>query len=320
MRFRFLFGWGGGLLILLLAYGVFLADAMLAREGYWQLWPGRRGADRGLGDRLGAGPAPLGRRGRPTRGPPPFRLARRVRRNPRMPVASGVPDPAGRRARLAYTSQGITFSIVQLSLPVRLAVHAAALARSIRCAVRQRGRLLLCWSAPLHRRWGKRDTAMRRGGAGHGVLGHAARPAPLRAVVDRRIDAAIDRLFAPTFFVANMFSVVTMISVVLDGRRRGRGFARARPGGAPRARSSPGNFFMQKCATGLGIFFTGLMREPVAGCPSEAKPGEVAREVIDTLALAYAACVAVLAMLIGADRAPLPDHAARTTRRGWRAR
>lgn len=32
-RFRFLFSWGGGLLMLLLAYGVFLPNAMLAREG-----------------------------------------------------------------------------------------------------------------------------------------------------------------------------------------------------------------------------------------------------------------------------------------------
>ena len=34
MRYRFLFGWGGGLLVMFLAYNVFLADGLLQPEGY----------------------------------------------------------------------------------------------------------------------------------------------------------------------------------------------------------------------------------------------------------------------------------------------
>ncbi|MFN5903242.1 MAG: MFS transporter, partial [Novosphingobium sp.] len=34
MRFRYLFGWGGGLFVMMLAYNVFLADGLLNAEGY----------------------------------------------------------------------------------------------------------------------------------------------------------------------------------------------------------------------------------------------------------------------------------------------
>src|SRR3546814_19575625 len=36
MRYRYLFGWAGGLLMLFLAYDVFLAKSLLAVEGYYQ--------------------------------------------------------------------------------------------------------------------------------------------------------------------------------------------------------------------------------------------------------------------------------------------
>src|SRR3546814_11245274 len=36
MRYRYLFGWAGGLLMLFLAYDIFLAGSLLAVDGYYQ--------------------------------------------------------------------------------------------------------------------------------------------------------------------------------------------------------------------------------------------------------------------------------------------
>jgi glycoside/pentoside/hexuronide:cation symporter, GPH family len=71
---------------------------------------------------------------------------------------------------------------------------------------------------------------------------------------------------------------------------------------------------MQKCATGIGIFATGLLVD-WAGMPEKAVPGQVAPEVIDRLALGYSLIVAVFAVLIALVLRRFPitreDHAAR---------
>jgi GPH family glycoside/pentoside/hexuronide:cation symporter len=102
-------------------------------------------------------------------------------------------------------------------------------------------------------------------------------------------------MFAATF-LSNMFSVVAGIalsSMVADvveasqeqtGRRSEGTFA-------------AGAFFAAKCSTGIGIFITGFLLS-LSGMPSGAKPGQVAPQVIDTLAMAYAACVFVLALVV----------------------
>src|SRR3546814_5361849 len=52
-----------------------------------------------------------------------------------------------------------------------------------------------------------------------------------------------------------------------------------------------GNFFMQKCATGLGIFVTGLLVD-LAGIPEKADPAKVPESVVDNFSFYY--CVLVI--------------------------
>lgn len=57
-----------------------------------------------------------------------------------------------------------------------------------------------------------------------------------------------------------------------------------------------GGFFIQKCTSGVGIFVCSLILT-AAGFPAKAVPGQVPVEVLDRLMLIYAGCYAVLACL-----------------------
>ena len=97
------------------------------------------------------------------------------------------------------------------------------------------------------------------------------------------------------FFLGNSFAVTVMISassMIADiveasqeetGRRtEGTFFA--------------GNFFIQKCATGVGIFASGLIIS-WAGLSAQTSPDVVLPDVIDRLIAAYIGLVTVLALL-----------------------
>lgn len=292
-RIRYLCAWGGGLLMLLLAYGVFLPKAMLAREGYqnygiagavlmvatvllsaWgqHKWVAHRPAFKAPG-RKGIGGA--------------FSEIRESLSHPAFVVlmfAIGA----------SITSQGITFSIsnylylfVWRFPPLALQLYPILLFCSVI------GSFLVV--APLQRRLGKRETA-----AVSAVLGMVCWVTPLTL---RHFGLwwpdgstpSLAAMFGATFF-SNMFSVVAGIalsSMVADvveasqeqtGRRSEGTFA-------------AGAFFAAKCSTGVGIFITGFLLS-LSGMPSGAKPGQVAETVIDTLAMAYAACVFVLAIAV----------------------
>jgi hypothetical protein len=58
-----------------------------------------------------------------------------------------------------------------------------------------------------------------------------------------------------------------------------------------------GGLFASKCATGIGIFTTGMLLE-FAGMPEKAVPGQVPVEVIDRLALTYSGIIFVLALAV----------------------
>src|SRR3546814_18416471 len=57
-----------------------------------------------------------------------------------------------------------------------------------------------------------------------------------------------------------------------------------------------GNLFMQKCATGLGIFATGLLVD-LAGLPEKADPAKVPESVIDNFSFYYCLLVILFAIL-----------------------
>jgi GPH family glycoside/pentoside/hexuronide:cation symporter len=174
---------------------------------------------------------------------------------------------------------------------------------------------------PMHQRWGKRST-----GAVTAVLGMIFWVVPF---ILRHSDLWWAEGSLPStlvlfgfIFASNVFSVAAMVSassMVADvveaseqetGRRsEGTFFA--------------GNFFMQKCATGMGIFATGLLVD-WAGMPEKAVPGQVAEQVIDRLALGYSVIVAVFAIMIALILRRFPitreDHEARLAALGGAAR
>lgn len=320
MRFRYLFGWAGGLFIMMLAYSVFLADGMLERGGYQQY--GLAGAVlmlgavviSALGQHRVAAHYPLQR-------PEPQTMRAAFKE-----ITECLTHPAFVilliAGALAYTSQGITFSIANylylfiwqmqattfdfgpLGTFNALKFYPFFLFFSVVVTFFTVG--------GMHRRWGKRAT-----GAVTAVVGmlfwvtpFALRHFGLWWPEGSLMSTAV--LFG-FVFASNVFSVSAVISaasMVADvveaseeetGRRsEGTFFA--------------GNFFMQKCATGLGIFITGLLVD-FAGVPEKAVPGQVAPEVIDTLALGYSVIVAVFAVAIALVLRRFPitreDHAAR---------
>ena len=164
----------------------------------------------------------------------------------------------------------------------------------------------------MHKRWGKRDTAAATAliGAVFWVLPFFLRWQGLWP--HEGTSASTIPLFA-LFFLSNWFSVAAMISassMVADVVEASEEKTGRRSEGAFFA----GNMFMAKCATGLGIFATGMMLS-FAGLPEKAKPGEVDPAIINTLSLTYAAVVSVFAVLIALVLRRFPitraDHEAR---------
>ncbi len=292
-RIRYLCAWGGGLLMLLLAYGVFLPKAMLAREGYQSY--GIAGAILMVATvLLSAWGQHKWVAHRPEEKPPAragiggaFSEIRESLTHPAFVVLMFA-------IAAAITSQGITFSIsnylylfVWKFPPLALQLYPLLLFGSVV------GSFILV--GPLQHRFGKRETA-----AVAAVVGMVfwVTPLTLRHFGLWWPDGSTPSLaamFAATFF-SNMFSVITAIalsSMVADvveasqeetGRRSEGTFA-------------AGAFFASKCSTGLGIFITGFLLS-WAGMPNGAAPGSVPEDIVDRLAMTYAACVFAFAVLL----------------------
>ncbi len=291
MRYRYLFGWAGGLLMLFLAYDIFLAKSLLAVDGYYQY---------GLfGGLLMAATVLVSAAGQhrwaarwPDRKPSALSPATAVRE-----IREALTHPAFlillAAGAIAYTSQGITFSIsnylylfIWRFSPEAFMIYPWVLFASVV------GTFLLV--GPAHQRFGKRTTAIAGGMIGmiFWVTPFVLRHLHLWPVEGSTASTA--GLFA-FFFLANLFSVSVMISggsMIADiveasevetGRRsEGTFFA--------------GNFFMQKCATGLGIFATGLLVD-LAGIPEKADPAKVPESVIDNFSFYYCVLVILAAIL-----------------------
>ena len=309
MRYRYLFGWGGGLFIMLLAYDVFLADGMLDPEGYRNY--GIAGAVLMVVAVLVSAIAQHRRVAQwPEHKPGPFSIGKAFEElrecfsHPAFMVllAGGA---------LAYTSQGITFSIANYLYlfiwrftPGDFSIYPWVLFASVVTTFFLIG--------PMHKRWGKRGTAV-----GTAVIGATFFVTPfllrLAGLWGEEGTAASTIPLFVLFFISNVFSVAAMVSAssmmadVVEASEEQTG---RRAEGAFFA----GNFFMQKCATGLGIFFTGQILA-YSGLPAGAKPGEVDPAIIDRLSIAYIALVAIFAICISLVLRRFPitraDHEAR---------
>ena len=78
-------------------------------------------------------------------------------------------------------------------------------------------------------------------------------------------------------------------------------------------------FFTQKCATGFGIFLTGLIIS-LSGFPQKARPGQVAEAVLTDLSIYYLFAVTIIAVvniaIIGRFPITRADHEQRIARLG----
>ncbi|HZG34161.1 MAG TPA: MFS transporter, partial [Sphingopyxis sp.] len=96
-------------------------------------------------------------------------------------------------------------------------------------------------------------------------------------------------------FVSNSFSIMLMIlssSMMADVVEASQSETGRRSEGLFFA----GYFFMQKCATGIGIFIAGLILS-FAAFPANAKPGEVGDAVLGNLAIGYSLAILVIGVL-----------------------
>lgn len=312
MRYRFLFGWGGGLLILLLAYGVFF------------------GGEKGLVDPDGYGPYAL-TGALMMLGAVVISAAGQHRRIAVSNLADVKPvmtlghilrdmrDTLSNRAFLwlifaalfGFVNQGITFSMTNYLLGFfwqltqgEMIAYVFLLFGSMIAAF-----LLV---APLSARLGKRDGAVVAGAIAL-LVNSGMYFAWIQDVfpgLPGKPSAAV--MFA-LVFVSNSFSIMLMIlssSMMADVVEASQSETGRRSEGLFFA----GYFFMQKCATGVGIFIAGLILS-FAAFPAAAKPGEISDAILRDLALGYMAAVLVIGTLglIVMRRFPISraDHEAR---------
>lgn len=290
-RYRFLFGWTGGLITLFLAYQVFLRDDLLGRDGYQAY--GLFGA---VGMALFVIGSALGQHRfvakYPKDKPVPFRLravfheiVEAFSERPFLIFAAG--------ALAAYIAQGLTFALSnylyyfvwQLS-EGQIALYPLVLFASVVAVF-----VLL---GGLHHRFGKART-----GAAATLVSMTSWLIPyglfaLGAWPQLGTNASAAVLFVFLFVsngagVAAVISATSMVAEVVEAfeQKTGR-----------RAEGSfyAGNWLVQKSATGVGILLAGGMLS-LAAFPIGTDPGAVDPAVIRDLVAMYCGAVLLLGLI-----------------------
>ncbi|AWW75673.1 sugar transporter [Erythrobacter sp. KY5] len=313
-RYRFLSGWLGGLLMMALAYTVFMpgADGLLQEDGY--IYFGAFGAALMAISVIGsaAGQHYLVAR-LPEHKPPPFSLKG---------AFSEIFDAFSEKSFLifaagalaAYISQGMTFSILNyLNLFVwqlkenELILFPATLFLSVV--------LMFVIVGPMHREWGKaRSAAIAALGAL--VIGFTPYALLLAGLWFERGTPAstygyfLFLLFGNTLGVVMMISATSMIAEIVEAFEE-RTHRRAE------AAFYSGNWLIQKCATGAGIFLTGQIIG-LAQLSTDADPGSVPGAVVNDMVLYYGSASIILALIaaywLGSFPIGREEHEARLER------
>jgi GPH family glycoside/pentoside/hexuronide:cation symporter len=292
-RYRFLSGWIGGLLMMVLAYTVFMPGpkGMLEVSGYqaFGIFGAVLMAASVIGSAIGLHSlvARL-----PDHKPAPFTLKG---------AFSEITEAFSEKAFLifaagglaAYVAQGMTFSISNyLNLFVWQLTRAQLIAYPL--VLFASVVLMFVIVGPLHRRLGKARTAAISAVAAaliglvpYTLLLSGAWWAPGSTASTAGYYAFI--LFANSFGIVSLVSATSMMAEVVEAfeERTGR-----------RAEGSfySGNWLIQKCATGAGIFITGQIIA-IAGLATNAAPGSVPPQVISTLVLCFGGVGVTLALV-----------------------
>ncbi|HMO75579.1 MAG TPA: MFS transporter [Sphingopyxis sp.] len=312
MRYRFLFGWGGGLVILFLAYGVFFGGprGLVDPDGYFPY------ALTGALIMLGA--VMISAAGQHKRiavsnlddVPPPANL-RHILRDMRDTLSNRAFLWLVFAALFGFVNQGITFSLTNYLLGFFWQLTQAELVAYVLLLF---GTMIAAFLlvAPLASRLGKRDAAILAGAIAL-TLNSGLYFAWLQGVFPGLPGKpSVAAMFA-FVFIGNTFSIILMIlssSMMADVVEASQSETGRRSEGLFFA----GYFFMQKCATGIGIFAAGLILS-FAAFPANAKPGEVGGAVLGNLALGYMLAVLMIGIvgLVVMRKFPISraDHEAR---------
>lgn len=312
MRYRFLFGWGGGLLILLLAYGVFFGGAkgLVDPDGYFPYAL--------TGALLMTGAVMISAAGQHKR-IAVSNVADVKAKTTLRQVLGEMRDTLSNRAFLwlvfaalfGFVNQGITFSMNNYLLGFfwqftqgEMVAYVFLLFATMIAAF-----ILV---APISARLGKRDGAIFAGAIAL-LVNSGIYFAYIQGIFPGLPGKpSVAAMFA-LVFVSNTFSIILMIlssSMMADVVEASQSETGRRSEGLFFA----GYFFMQKCATGIGIFVAGLILS-LAAFPANAKPGEVGADVLGNLALGYALAVLIIGTLglVVMRRFPISraDHEAR---------
>lgn len=319
-RYRFLMGWLGGLLMLVLAYSVFMTGpkGILDPGGYpaWSVVGAAvivisvMGSAAGLHRLVGHLPAVK---------PAPFNVST---------AFAEIREAFSERAFLifaggalaAYVSQGLTVSLSQYvnsfvwqMSTLGFQLYPAALVISVI--------IMFLIVSPLHRRFGKARTGAYTSFAafGIGLAPYFLFLAGLWPEPGGTLSTALYFLFlvgGNTSGICVVISATSMVAEIVEAyqERSGR-----------RAEGSfySGNWLVQKSATGMGIFLSGQI-VGLAGLPANAVPGKVGAGVLDTMILLYLAASFVLTCISAAFLARFPitreEHEARVAKLAAAAR
>ncbi len=300
-RFRYLSGWLGGLTMMVLAYTVFMPgpNGLLQADGYpaFGIFGAAMIALSVIGSAAGQHHlvAKL-----PATKPPPFSLSAAFSEiREAFSEKSFLIFAAGGLA--AYVSQGMTFSISnylnlfvwQLEGPISpdapdwltgLVAYPIMLFASVV--------LMFFIVGPMHARFGKARSAT------IGALGSVAiglTPFALLLVgfwpqvgsTQSTLTLFAFLLFGNTLGVVMMVSATSMIAEIVEAfeertHRRAEGAFYS------------GNWLIQKCATGAGIFATGLIIS-ASGLQTDASPGTVPQDVISLIIILFGGATIVMA-------------------------
>ncbi|AOL22724.1 glycoside/pentoside/hexuronide:cation symporter, GPH family [Erythrobacter litoralis] len=318
-RFRFLSGWFGGLLMMILTFSVFLPtpEAQLQPEGYAAY--GIAGACIMAVSVIGsaAGQHRIVAK-RPEKRPPPFSLTG---------AFAEIFDAFRERAFLifalgglaAYVSQGMTFSMTQyLNLYVwqfsETAFQAYPLVLGASVV------LMFLLVGPLHKRFGKPASAA---GGAIAALAIIAVPYSLFLLgawpevggTPSTVMVMAFFLFANTAGIVSIISATSMVAEIVEAFEE-------RTGKRAEATFYSGNWLVQKCATGGGIMLTGLVISLI-GLEPGTPQAEVEAGVTAELALLYLGALALLTVVSAFWLARFPitreQHEARVAARHARA-
>jgi len=318
-RYRYLSGWCGGILMMLLAYTVFMPgpDGLLQRDGYFAfgLFGAILMAISVLGSAIGQHKlvAHL-----PRQKPPPFSLKA---------AFSEIIEAFSERAFLifaagglaAYIAQGMTFSISNyVNVFVwqfdRLALTAYPVVLFLSVV------LMFFIVGPMHKKYGK------------------PRSAQIAAIVSFLIlytpylllligfwpsvgTLPSTTLLYAFLIIGNALAVVVMISASSMIAEIVEAFEE-RTGRRAEGSFYSGNWLVQKCATGMGIFLTGQIIA-ISQLPSGADPATVPQSVITDIIVYFGIGTGALALIsaywLGRFPITREEHEARLAARGQSA-